>query len=93
MNMSGPVTARAERNEILFGIVSQPAARAKVVDLEVLRCAAVLAAPPIAREHLAGELAIRLGFKAQSWPLLYELVQSCSSSSRTVAVSALQGVH
>ena len=63
IKMSGSVTARAERNEILFGVVSQPAARADVVDLKIARCAAVLAAPSIAREHLAGELAIRFGFK------------------------------
>ena len=64
--MSSSVTACAERNEILFDIISQPAARAEVVDLKILCYAAILAAPPIAREHLAGELAIRLGFKPQS---------------------------
>ena len=88
MKMSGSVTARAERNEILFDIVSQPAARAEVVDLKILRCAAVLAAPPIAREHLAGELAIRLGFKPQSRPLPFEPVQGCSSPCPATAVSA-----
>jgi len=61
--MSGSVAARAERNKILFDIVSQSATRAEVVDLKILCRAAVLAAPPIAREHRAGELAIGLGFK------------------------------
>ena len=44
--MSGSVAARAERNEILFDIVSQSAARAEVVDLKTLCRAAILAAPP-----------------------------------------------
>jgi len=63
ITMSGSVTPRAQRNEILFHIIPQPAARAEVVDLKILCRAAVLAAPPIAREHRAGELAIGLGFK------------------------------
>ncbi len=40
--MFGAVTERAERNEILFGIVAQLAARAEVVNLQVLRSAAKL---------------------------------------------------
>ena len=67
--MSGSVTVRAKRNEILFRIISQLAARADVVDLKIPRRAAILAAPPIAREHLAGELAIGFGFKPQPRPL------------------------
>jgi hypothetical protein len=63
MKMSGSVAGRAQRNEILFGVVSQPSARTDVVHLKIARCPAVLAAPPIAREHLADELAIRVGFK------------------------------
>jgi hypothetical protein len=62
--MFDTVTTRAERNEILFGIVSLPASRANVVNLKIARCAAILATPPVAREHLAGELAIRVGFKS-----------------------------
>ena len=63
MKMSGSVTARAECNQVLFGIVSQLAARADVVDLEILRCTAILAAPSIAREYRAGERVIRVGIK------------------------------
>jgi hypothetical protein len=33
------------------------------VNLKITRCAAILAAPPVAREHLAGEQAVRFGFK------------------------------
>ena len=57
------MTARAERNEILFGIIPQPAARAEVMDLKILRRAAVLAAPRVACENLARKLAVNLGFK------------------------------
>jgi hypothetical protein len=34
------------------------------MDLEIARCPAILAAPSVASEHLAGELAIGFGFKA-----------------------------
>jgi hypothetical protein len=57
------MTHCAQRDEILLNIASQPAARAQVVYLKILCRAAVLAAPPIAREHVTGELAIRFGFK------------------------------
>jgi hypothetical protein len=57
------VTPGAERNQILFGIISQPAARTDVVNLEILSCAAVLASPTIARQHFARELAVRIRFK------------------------------
>jgi hypothetical protein len=60
------VTACAERDEIFFSIIPQPTAGADVVDLKILRRAAVLAVPPVAREHRAGELAVRLRFKPQS---------------------------
>jgi len=63
MKMSGSVTARAERNEILFGIISQPAAWADVVDLKISGCTTILTTPSVAREHFASELAIRIGFK------------------------------
>jgi len=46
--MSASVTARAERDEILFGIISQVVTPADVADLKILRGAAVLAALPIA---------------------------------------------
>ena len=63
LKMSGFVTTRAERNEILFDIGSQSAVRAEVVDLKILRRAAILAAPSSAHEHRAGALPIGFGFK------------------------------
>ena len=82
------MTHGAQRDEILLNIASQPAARAQVVYLKILRCATILAAPPVAREHLAGELAVRLGFKPQSRPLPFEPAQGCSSQFPATAVSA-----
>ena len=86
--MSGPMTHRAQRDEILFNIVSQSTARADVVDLKILRCPAILAAPSIAREHLAGEFAVRLGFEPQSRPLPFVRIQDCSSRCPATAASA-----
>jgi len=61
--VSGFVAAGAERNQPLFHVTSQPAARLEVMNLEILRSAAVLASPSVARQHFARELAIRVGFK------------------------------
>ncbi len=80
------MTVRAQRNQILFGVIPQSTARAEVMDLKILCGAAVLAAPSIAREHLAGELAVRLGFKPQSRPLPFEPVQGRSSQFPATAV-------
>jgi hypothetical protein len=63
VEMSRSVTARAKGNEVFFGIITEPATRSDVVDLKIPRRAAILAAPPIAHEHLAGELAIRFRLK------------------------------
>ncbi|MGA8073044.1 MAG: hypothetical protein WB995_06170, partial [Candidatus Acidiferrales bacterium] len=87
------MTHGAQRDEILFNIVSQPTARADVVDLKILRYAAVLTAPTIALEHLAAELAVRLWFKLESRPLPFEPVQDCSSRCRATRVSALREVR
>jgi len=62
-SMSGCMAHCAQRDEILLNIASQPTARADVVDLKILRYAAVLTAPPVAREHLASEPAVRIGLK------------------------------
>ncbi len=46
------MTPGAERDEVLFGIGSQLTPRVDVVDLEVDRTAAALAAPAIPLQHL-----------------------------------------
>jgi hypothetical protein len=52
MKVSGSVTARAERNQVFFSIISELPARSDVVNLKVAGRAAILAAPPVASEHL-----------------------------------------
>jgi len=61
--MSGFVTHRTERDEVFRDVVSQPTARLYMMELEILRCAAILAAPSISCQRFAGEPAI--GFKPQ----------------------------
>ena len=56
-----------------------------MVDLKLPRRAAILAAPPVAREHLAGEPAIGVGFKARSRPFRFEPVQGSPSPCRATA--------
>lgn len=86
--MSGSVTICTKRNEILICIITELSARPNVVDLEISRRAAILAAPPVACEHLSGRLAIGVGFKAQSWPFPFELIQGCSSPSRATRAAS-----
>jgi hypothetical protein len=59
-----------------------------MVDLEIACRNAIPAAPPIAPEHFAGELAARFGFKAQLRPLRFELPQPSPSPSRETAAAA-----
>ena len=57
------MAADTKPDQILGRVIAEAAPRLEVVDLKILRYSAILAAPPIAREHRAGELAIGLGFK------------------------------
>ena len=50
--MESLMTPGAERDEVWFGIGSQLIPRVDVVDLEVDRTAAVLAAPAVSLQHL-----------------------------------------
>jgi len=49
-----------ERDQIFVGVVTQPASRAHVVNLETIGTAAVLASPAITRQHFCAEFAIRI---------------------------------
>jgi hypothetical protein len=46
------VAGGAEGDEVLLGIVAQSAAGVDVVDLEIRRATAVLAAPAVSLQHL-----------------------------------------
>ncbi len=62
--MGNLVTTRAEGDEVLLGVVSESASWVDVVDLEVGRSAAGLAAPAIALHHLLAKSTVGLGFEA-----------------------------
>jgi len=57
----------AEGNQILAGVVAQLAAEAKVVNLEMLRGATILAAPAIPLEYLRAKPTISCRFETHSW--------------------------
>jgi hypothetical protein len=63
MEMSRAVISHAERDEVFFGVISELPQRLDLVKLQISRHVAIPAAPPIAREYLTGEPAIRVGFK------------------------------
>ncbi len=52
------VTTGAEGDEVLLGVISESASWLNVVDLEVDRTAAGLAAPSVPLQHLLAELAV-----------------------------------
>jgi len=49
--MNGAVAGGTQGYEILLRIISPAAARIEVVDLEINRPSAMLAAPPVALQH------------------------------------------
>ncbi len=50
--MSISVTSSTQSDQVLLRIVSQPAPRFNVVNLELIKTSAILAAPSIAHQHL-----------------------------------------
>lgn len=60
------VAGRAERNQILAGIVAHSAAKAKMVNLEMLRSAAILTPPAITLEYFRAKSAISCTVEPQS---------------------------
>ena len=59
------MTAGAEGDEVLLGIISESASWVDVVDLEVGTTPAVLAAPAIPLQHLLAQLTIGLWVEAE----------------------------
>ncbi len=66
--MGIPVTGGAKGNQVLFGIIAKSASGVDVVDLEVDRTAAVLAAAAIPLQHLLAQLTIGLRVEAKPGP-------------------------
>ena len=83
-DMSRPMTRCAQRDEILFGVVSQLAARTDVVDLKIVSCSAVLAAPSVALKHMVTQSTIRFRLKPKPRPLSVESLQRCFPPFRVV---------
>src|SRR5712692_7129507 len=83
--MNTLMAADAERDEVLFCIVSELAPRADVMDLEVGKTSAVLAAPPIPVEYLTPQFQIRRRTELQSRSSGtepgHDAVRTCSSKS------------
>ena len=73
----------AERDEIAFGVLAGVAAEPDVVNFELSRSTAALAAPPIALQHLLAEGPIGLRIEADPWALgqspAHEASRVCST--------------
>ena len=62
--VKGFMTAGAQRDQVFRAVVSKLAARLDMVNLQIFRGAAILAAPIIPGENLLAESFIRLGIQA-----------------------------
>ncbi len=84
--MDTAVARGAEGDQVLLGVVSESASRADVVNLEVSRTAAALAAPAIALQHLLAKSTVGLGVEAEpgvAWEQTsHEAFLSCSRNCR-----------
>ena len=85
MIMDTLVTADAEGDEVLLGVVSQSAAWVDMVYLEIGKVPTVLAAPPIALQHLLVQSSIRFRVEPKpraSWAKRHhEAFRTCSRNS------------
>ncbi len=62
--MESFVTGGAQRDEILFDVLSELTPRADVVNLELIHATTALAAPPVALQHLPPQPSI--GFRVEA---------------------------
>ena len=78
------MTAAAEGDEVLFGVVPESASWMDVVNLELGRSAAVLAAPVIALQHLLAQSTVGLWVEPEAWTVQaqasHEAFLSCSKN-------------
>ncbi len=83
--MESFVTGGAQRDEILFDVLSEPTPRADVVNLKLIHATTALAAPPVALQHLPAEPSIGFRVKSQSrasWARWgHEAFRTCSKNS------------
>src|ERR1700740_2470355 len=64
--MDVTVAIGAERDQIFVYVVTQPASRAHVVNLETIGTAAILASPAVTLQHFGAEFAIGIWVEANS---------------------------
>ena len=78
------VAPGAEGDEVGLGVVAEAAPGMYVVNLEIGRAAAVLAAPGVPLQYLLAELAIGLGIELEAWAAReqasHEAFLSCSKN-------------
>jgi hypothetical protein len=80
--MDVTVAISAERDQIFAGVVTQPAARANVMDLETIGTTAVLASPSIPFEHFGAEPAVGILVEAKPRPSLPNRFHAVFSTCR-----------
>jgi hypothetical protein len=64
--MDVTVALSTERDQIFVCVVTQPAPRAEVVNLETIGTAAVLASPAVTHQYFGAERAIRIRLEPKS---------------------------
>ena len=78
------MTAGAEGDEVWLGVVSQPAPRTDMMNLELSKTAAMLAAPAIALQHLLAQSTVGVRVEAKPGPpwvqASHEAFLSCSKN-------------
>jgi hypothetical protein len=67
------VAISTERDQIFVCVVTQPASRVEMVDLETIGTAAVLASPTVTLEHFGAEFAIRIWVQPKPRSLQLEI--------------------
>ncbi len=81
--MQSLMASRAQRYQILFGIIAGPAPKPNMVHLQVLQAPAGLATPPIPLQHLLMEFSVILRIKPQPRALGEESVHEAFPASST----------
>jgi hypothetical protein len=61
------VTPSAQRDQIHFGIITEPTARLNMMNLEFTPGSAMLAAPPISLQYFFPQFVVRDGIQPESW--------------------------
>ena len=77
--MQGSVTGTAERDQVLFLVISGATAELLVMDFQVRHRAACLTAPAIPAQHLLPHILVGHGIKAYPWNLRSNTVHDAFS--------------